>query len=55
MDSNKKGSGKNEGNGYEYRIVGYCARTKRPFVTPIAWSHRQNPRRIYATCICCKP
>jgi hypothetical protein len=54
MDS-KTSSKKGSGSGYEYRVVGHCARTGRPFVTPIVWSHRQNPRRIYATCLCCKP
>lgn len=40
-------------SGYEYEIVGRCARTGRPIVAPIAWSHRTHPRPYYATCACC--
>lgn len=36
-----------------YEIVGYCPKTGRPYVAPIAWSHPLISRPRYATCLCC--
>jgi hypothetical protein len=46
-----------ERNGYEYRAVGYCPRTGRPFLSPIAWnppSWSDSPHKppIYSSCLC---
>jgi hypothetical protein len=49
-------------SGYEYEVVGYCKRTGKPFLAPIAWAtvylvdgglvSRQKP--VYSTCSCCR-
>jgi hypothetical protein len=40
-------------NGYEYVVVGFCKKTGRPFLAPIAWNHPVYDRPVYATCSCC--
>ena len=39
--------------GYEYRTVGECWRTGRPFLSPKAWNNQKWGPPIYATCSCC--
>lgn len=38
-------------SGYEYMVVGYCQRTGRQVLRPIAWSS-EKPMPLYYSCPC---
>ncbi len=38
--------------GYEYVVVGFCERTGKPIVAPVAWSTKAVERPYYYTCTC---
>lgn len=39
--------------GYEYRTVGQCPKTGRPYLSPKAWNTTRWGPPIHVSCACC--